>query len=161
MQANADAQASCRMTPAIGPLGGKPHPTLIALAYTIAHKRKEYYAVLERNNQDLEITEWLDYFGRTILDAQTNTIKRVDFFVAKAKFYERHRNHLNERQSKVIARMFEEGIDGFKGGLSAQNYITVAKASRATTTRDLQDLVKKGALTRTGELRHTRYSLAI
>ena len=137
------------------------HPTLIALAYTIAHKRKDYYAALERNNQDLEITDWLDYFGRTILDAQTNTIKRVDFFVAKAKFYERHRSHLNERQSKVIARMFDEGIDGFKGGLSADNYITIAKASRATTTRDLQDLVEKGALTRAGELRHTRYSLAI
>lgn len=137
------------------------HPTLIALAYTIAHKRKDYYAALERNNQDLEVTDWLDYFGRTILDAQTNTIKRVDFFVAKAKFYERHRSHLNERQSKVIARMFDEGIDGFKGGLSADNYITITKASRATTTRDLQDLVEKGALTRAGELRHTRYSLAI
>jgi Fic family protein len=137
------------------------HPTLIALAYTIAHKRKDYYGALERDNQDLEITEWLDYFSRTILDAQTNTIKRVDFFVAKAKFYERHRNHLSERQSKVIGRMFDEGIDGFKGGLSADNYITIAKASRATTTRDLQDLVEKGALTRTGELRHTRYSLAI
>jgi Fic family protein len=137
------------------------HPTLIALAYTIAHKRKDYYAALEHNNQDLEITEWLDYFCRTILDAQTNTIKRIDFFVAKAKFYERHCNHLNERQSKVIARLFEEGIDGFKGGLSADNYITITKASRATTTRDLQDLVEKGALTRTGELRYTRYSLAI
>jgi Fic family protein len=137
------------------------HPSLIALAYTIAHKPKDYYAALERNNQDLEITDWLEYFGRTILQAQTNTIGRVDFYVAKAKFYGRHRDQLSERQAKVVARIFEEGMDGFSGGLSAENYIAITKASRATTTRDLQDLVEKGALTRTGELRHTRYYLAL
>jgi Fic family protein len=55
--------------------------------------------------------------------------------------------------------MFREGIDGFRGGLSAENYVTISKASRATATRDLQDLVEKGALTRSGELRYTRYYL--
>ena len=34
----------------------------------------------------------------------------MDFYVAKAKFYERLRGRLNERQEKVIARMFREGI---------------------------------------------------
>lgn len=134
-------------------------PSLIALAYTIERKRKDYYAPLERNNKDMEITAWLTYFANTILEAQRNTIARVDFFVAKAKFYETYRDQLNERQSKVIARLFKEGIDGFKGGLSADNYIKIADTSRATATRDLQDLVEKGALTKTGELRHTRYFL--
>jgi Fic family protein len=55
--------------------------------------------------------------------------------------------------------MFREGIDGFKGGLSAENYIGITRASRATATRDLQDLVAKGGLARTGERRHTRYHL--
>jgi len=136
------------------------HPTLIALAYTIERKRKDYYSALEHNNKDLEVTDWLEYFARTVLEAQGNTIKRVDFYVAKAKFYERLRDRFNERQAKVIARMFKEGIDGFKGGLSAENYITIAQTSRATATRDLQDLVEKGALIRTGERRHTRYFLA-
>jgi Fic family protein len=134
-------------------------PSLIALAYTIERKRKDYYAALERNNRDMEINGWLKYFAGTILEAQINTLARVDFYVAKAKFYERLRGQLNERQEKVIARMFKEGIDGFKGGLSAENYITITQTSRATATRDLQDLVEKGALTRTGELRHTRYHL--
>ena len=134
-------------------------PSLIALAYTIERKRKDYYAALERNNKDLEITGWMKYFANTILEAQNNTIKRVDFYIAKAKFYEKFRGKLNERQEKVVARMFREGIDGFKGGLSAENYISIANTSRATATRDLQDLVEKGALTRTGELRHTRYHL--
>jgi Fic family protein len=136
-------------------------PSLIALAYTIERKRKAYYAALERNNKDTEINNWLKYFANTILEAQNNTIKRVDFYVAKAKFYERLRGKLNERQEKVIARMFREGIDGFKGGLSADNYIRISGTSRATATRDLQDLVEKGALTKTGELRHTRYHLNI
>jgi Fic family protein len=137
------------------------HPSLIALAYMIERARKAYYGALERNNKDTEITDWLVYFGKTIIQAQRNTIKRVDFYVAKAMLYEKLRSQLNERQETVIARMFREGIDGFKGGLSAENYITITKASRATATRDLQDLVAKGALTKTGELRHTRYHLNI
>jgi Fic family protein len=85
----------------------------------------------------------------------------VDFCIAKAKFYEKHRDTLNERQEKVIARIFREGIDGFKGGLSAENYISITGTSRATATRDLQNLIEKGALTKTGELRHTRYHLSL
>jgi Fic family protein len=135
------------------------HPTLIALAYTIERKRQLYYEALERNNKYLEITDWLKYFALTLLEAQENTITRVDFYVAKAKFYERFRSQFNERQEKVVARMFHEGIDGFKGGLSAENYISITKISRATATRDLQNLLEMGAFTKTGELRHTRYSL--
>jgi Fic family protein len=135
------------------------HPSLIALAYTIEHKRKDYYAALERNNKDMAVTDWLRYFAETVIEAQSRSIKRVDFYVAKAKFYERQHDQLNERQAKVIARMFKEGIDGFKGGLSAENYIAITGTSRATTTRDLQDLVEKRALTKTGYLRHTRYFL--
>ena len=136
-------------------------PSLIALAYTIERKRRDYYAALERNNKNNEIIGWLTYFANTVLEAQSNTIKRVGFYIAKAKFYQRMRSSLNERQEKVIARMFREGIDGFKGGLSAENYIAIAQTSRATATRDLQNLVEKGALTRTGARRHTRYHLEL
>jgi Fic family protein len=138
---------------------GVGQPTLIALAYTIQRKRKDYYAALERNNKDSEIDDWLLYFANTILEAQATTMSRVEFYVAKAKFYERMRGKLNERQDKAIARIFREGIDGFKGGMSADKYITITGASRATATRDLQDLVAQRALTRTGERRHTRYHL--
>lgn len=136
-------------------------PSLIALAYTIERKRKDYYAALERNNQDIEINSWLTYFARTILEAQNNTAKRVSFYIAKARFYEKFRGQLNDRQEKVIARMFREGIDGFKGGLSAENYISITGTSRATATRDLQELVETSALARTGERRYTRYHLPI
>ncbi len=134
-------------------------PSLIALAYTIERRRKDYYAALERNNKQLEIGGWMTYFASTILEAQNNTIKRIEFYLAKAKLCARLAGQLNERQEKVIARMFREGIDGFKGGLSADKYIAITRTSRATATRDLQNLVEKGALARTGELRHTRYWL--
>ena len=136
-------------------------PSLIALAYTIERARKDYYAALARNNRDLAITDWMIYFAETIIAAQRNTIARVDFYVAKARFYEKFRGDLNARQDKVVARLFRAGIDGFAGGLSAENYISLTRTSRATATRDLQDLVAKGALTRTGTLRHTRYFLQL
>jgi Fic family protein len=57
--------------------------------------------------------------------------------------------------------MLREGPEGFKGGLSAGNYATIAGASPATATRDLADLVDKGALHRVGERRYARYHIAI
>ena len=136
-------------------------PSLIALAFTIERGRKAYYDALARNNKDMAVTDWLIYFAETVLEAQDNTIRRVDFQIAKARFYERFAGQLNDRQKKVIARVYREGIDGFKGGLSAENYISIAQTSRATATRDLQTLITLGALKRTGALRHTRYHLDI
>lgn len=57
--------------------------------------------------------------------------------------------------------MLREGPDGFPGGLSAANYVTMTGASPATATRDLADLVEKKALYRQGERRHARYAIAI
>jgi Fic family protein len=134
-------------------------PTLIALARTIEARRKDYYAALERANRKLEITEWLHYFMQTVLEAQAYTIRCVEFLIEKSRFFERLAGRLNPRQQKVLSRMFAEGLEGFKGGLSADNYIRIAKTSASTATRDLKDLVEKGALTRSGELKHTRYHL--
>jgi len=136
-------------------------PTLIAIAYTIESKRKEYYAALQSCNNDLDITEWLNYYCSMVLSAQNHTQSMVDFLIEKAKFYKRHSEQLNFRQEKVIERIFREGIGGFKGGLSAENYISITETTRATATRDLQNLVKIGALKKTGELKHTRYFLNI
>jgi len=136
-------------------------PTLIALAQMIETHRKLYYNALEQNNRSMEVTPWLLYFGRTILDAMTTTQKRIEFLIEKTKFYERLSGQMNERQAQVVARLFKEGVAGFKGGLSADKYIHITKTSKATATRDLHDLVGKGALTKTGELKHTRYYLNI
>lgn len=136
-------------------------PSLIALAYTIEKNRKEYYDMLERHQKTLDVTDWLIWFADIVLQAQKVTLGRIGFFIGKARFYNRFRDRLNPRQAKAVARMFREGPEGFKGGLSADNYLKITGTSRATTTRDLQDLVEIGALRRTGERRHTRYWLRL
>jgi Fic family protein len=140
---------------------GLGQPVLIALSQTIQNNKKAYYSMLEDSNKENEITDWLLFFSKTILDAQEETQTLIDFVIDKAHFFDKFRGDLNERQEKVILRMFQEGPKGFKGGLSAENYITISQTSRATTTRDLQDLVKLGALTKTGELKSTRYYLRL
>jgi Fic family protein len=136
-------------------------PTLIALSHTIQKHKRAYYDALEQNNKELEITPWLLYFAETILLAQTYTQRLIDFLIEKTKFYDKMRGLLNVRQEKVVARLFHEGPEGFKGGLSAEKYISITQAARATVTRDLQDLVSKKCLIRTGELKGTRYVLNI
>ncbi|OIS92679.1 hypothetical protein BLA27_14620 [Brucella cytisi] len=96
---------------------------------------------------------------RDVLTAQQTTLDRVGFYIARAHFYNRFRGAFNPCQEKVIARLFEAGPDGFIAGPSADNYLAITKTSRATATRDLRDLVDKGALTRSGQLRFTRYGL--
>lgn len=134
-------------------------PLLIALSHTIQNNKKAYYSMLERSNKDNEITGWLQYFARTILDAQDYTQTLIDFLIEKARFFDRFRGLINSRQEKVIERIFREGPGGFKGGLSAENYISITGTSRATATRDLRDLVKKGGFNKIGELKRTRYYL--
>jgi len=135
-------------------------PTLTALAATILARRKNYYEVLEASNKQNEITNWLMWFAGVAIEAQRRTIAMVEFLIDKTKLLDRLKGQLNERQEKAVLRMFREGPEGFRGGLTAGKYSTITGASPATTTRDLADLVAKGALVRGGERRHTRYRLS-
>jgi Fic family protein len=134
-------------------------PVFVALAATILAHQKSYYDALEQANKGIEITEWLAWFAGIAEEAQRRAIAQVEFLIDKTKMLDRLNGKINERQKKALLRMFREGPDGFKGGLSAGNYSTITETSTATTTRDLADLVEKGALIRTGELRHARYTL--
>jgi Fic family protein len=117
--------------------------------------------MLEHSNKRNEITDWLVYFAETILRAQGESQSWLDFLIKKTRMLDRLRGHLNERQEKAILRMAREGANGLKGGLSAENYLAITGTSRATATRDLQDLVEKGALVSSGQLKGTRYWLVI
>ena len=134
---------------------------MVALSQTIYTHRKRYYEMLEASNKSIRLDAWLDYFAKTILDAQETCQELLVFIIHKAQFYDRFRDRLNERQDKVIARVFREGNSGFKGGLSAENYLAITGTSRATATRDLQDLVVKLAFTKTGTGKGTRYQLRL
>jgi Fic family protein len=138
---------------------GARHPLITSLSSTLEQNKKAYYQALERANDSLEVTDWLVYFSGEVLKAQINVRKMIQFILEKARYFEDFRNKLNERQTKVALRLFQEGPEGFKGGLSAENYIRISKTSPATATRDLAEMVALGALKKTGKLRHTRYYL--
>lgn len=135
-------------------------PTLTALAETINHHRKAYYAALQIGSQSNDIEAWLTWFADIVIEAQARTIIRIRFLIDKTRLLDRLRGQINERQERALLRLFREGPDGFAGGLSAGNYRTITGAALATATRDLAALVEKGALIRTGERRYARYRLA-
>jgi Fic family protein len=136
-------------------------PSLIALAATILARRASYYDALEAANKDNAITDWLAWFAGIAIEAQRRTIALIEFLIDKTGLLDRLRDQLNDRQHKALLRMFREGPEGFKGGLSAGEYGSITGASPATTTRDLVDLTEKGALVREGERRHARYTLNV
>lgn len=134
---------------------------MLSLSETIESNKKAYYDSLKKAQRSNEITDWLHYFVETILAAQAQTEKLIDFTLQKAKFFDRYRDRFNERQRKVINRMLEEGPEGFEGGMNAGKYVRIAKTSKATATRDLQYLMEIGAFKRLGEAggRSTRYQV--
>jgi Fic family protein len=73
--------------------------------------------------------------------------------------FDRFRDQLNERQLRMLRRTLEEDPKGFEGGMSAQKYMSITGASKATATRDLQDLATQGLLAPFGGGRSTRYNL--
>ena len=138
---------------------GVERPILIALSKILEKRKKEYYAALEKCNRTLEVQEWVEFFAHMVLQAHDESMNLLYFLIEKSKMLHALSDQINPRQTKVLLRLFAEGPNGFVGGLSAENYIAITKTTRATATRDLADLVEKGALVKTGELRHTRYRL--
>lgn len=136
-------------------------PILIAISKVLESNKKQYYAELGKCNNTLDIQPWAEFFSKSILKAQGEAMEILNFLLQKAAMLLQLFKKLNPRQEKALLRMFEEGLEGFKGGLSAENYISITKTSRATATRDLSELVNMNALVKTGELRHTRYFLNI
>ncbi len=133
--------------------------SIIPISQIIHSRKKKYYNMLEKHNHTLDLTDWLIYFSDVIIEGQREVIKIVEYLIIKAKFFDLYAPDLNERQLKVIKRLFEEGHGGFKGGLSAKNYATIASTSASTSTRDLSELVEKKILLKKGQLKGTRYSL--
>lgn len=138
---------------------GSERPVLTGVSSVFLKKRSEYYRALGQANRTLQIDAWLDWFADAVLEAQQRTLKQVRFVIEKGRFLEKYEALLNDRQRKAVLRMLETGVDGFEGGLSADNYRRITGAPISTATRDLSALVELGALRRTGEKKGTRYHL--
>ena len=138
-------------------------PVMLSLSRTIEAKKSIYYASLEKAQRSNEITPWMEYFAKTALDAQREAETQIDFTLKKTKFFDRFKDQINERQLTVIRRMLEEGTKGFQGGMNAKKYIGLTKTSKATATRDMQQLLEIGAFVLSGKAggRSTSYQVNI
>ena len=134
-------------------------PVLFSLSKSIEGNKKAYYDALQKAQRSNEITDWINYFVKTVLEAQIDAEQEIEFTLQKTKFFDQHKDVLNERQQKVVRRMLDEGHQGFEGGMNARKYLSLTSASKATATRDLQDLVEKGIFKPTGGGRSTRYEI--
>lgn len=134
-------------------------PVLLSISKVIEKSKKQYYEALKLAQSNLNITEWVYYFGQVVLDAQRDAKELVEFTVKKAKLFDQYKAVLNERQLTAISRMLENGIQGFEGGMTAKKYMKIAKTSKATATRDLQHLCEIGLFQQVGAGRSVRYEL--
>ncbi len=140
---------------------GVGRPILLSLSKTIEGRKNAYYDALKDAQKSLEITPWIHYFVAMTLDAQMEAGEQIDFTLKKTKFIARFQNQLNDRQLRVIRRMLEEGPKGFEGGMSPKKYITITGTSKPTATRDLQELVEKGAVVSLGAGRGRNYQIKL
>jgi Fic family protein len=140
---------------------GLGRPVLMSLSNTIESSKKEYYSAMKEGQRSNEITSWINYFANTVLSAQTQAEKEIDFTLRKTRFFDRYRSELNARQLKVIQRMLEEGTKGFTGGMSAKKYMAITSASKATATRDLKGLTDRKIFILSGGGRSTRYEIKL
>lgn len=138
-------------------------PCQFSISKAISLKQKNYYSALnEASSFTVEINQWILYFLEMLKDAQKIAKKEITFTVSTAKFWEMHETNINERQEKVLRRMFKEGVEGFVGGISTKKYISITDCSKATATRDLAELLQLGCLRKLSSGgRNTAYELNI
>ena len=139
------------------------YPTTACLATAIEGDKKSYYLQLEKASRgSLDVNGWLDYFADRVIKAQEIAREEVDFVLAKTRFYETYGDQLNDRQARMVLRVFSEGRNGFEGRITTRKYQVITKCPNRTASRDLSDLVTKGIITPLpGGGRTTRYELTV
>ena len=119
-----------------------------SLSSQIMTERDAYYEVLEKTSKgNGDITEWLLWFVACVERAIGRSEKLLDKILGKVKFWQDHSTTpINAHQRKVLNRLLDAGEGGFEGGLTTRKYVSLAKVSRATAYREIDDLVSKKIL---------------
>ncbi len=143
---------------------GLVNASFYSIATTIQLRRKEYYKVLDLTcvKNDLDISEWMDWFVLTLCESIDQTLLKVQSVKIKSMFWDKHINtKLNDRQKKVISKMLSYLPLEFEGGMKVSKYISITKVARLTASRDLSDLVDKGLMKSNGKGRGVYYTLEL
>lgn len=135
-------------------------PVPISLSKSIKDNVNDYYQAIEDCNKSNDLTPFVQFTADVCLDAAKFMSMSIDARQYKSSFFHRHGGDINQRQTKIVNRLFMDEPTGFEGGLSAKNYNQIVGHTPASTiTRDLNKLVEIGVLIKTGELKGTRYHL--
>lgn len=128
-----------------------------SMSSQIQKNRKSYYEVLERTQKGtMDITNWLVWFLENLLIAIQSSGEITDQILQKAEFWQRNSNIIfNERQIKVLNRF----MDNFEGNLTTTKWAKICNCSQDTATLDINDLIDKKILKKTGKGRATHYLL--
>lgn len=106
--------------------------------------KNRYYDILEKaQHGDGDITEWIYWYASTLsvaLDEAENTVSTIlnkSFFWQKASSVP-----LSQRQTDML-NLF---LDGYEAKITSKTWASLAKCSKDTAIRDIQDLVDKEIL---------------
>lgn len=115
-----------------------------SMSAQIRIERKRYYELLEKTQKgNLDITEWILWFLTCLKEALMATNATLNQVLAKANFWRENAHiSLNERQILLLNKV----LDGFDGKLTSSKWAKIAKCSKDTAIRDINDLIGKNIL---------------
>ena len=115
-----------------------------SMSAQIRIERKRYYKILEETQKgDIDITEWIKWFLSCLINTLKSTDKILTRVLFKAKFWNKHSETIiNERQKKLLNKL----LDGLDGKLTSSKWAKIAKSSKDTAIRDINDLIRKDVL---------------
>lgn len=122
----------------------KSNQRFYSMSAQIRMERKEYYEILEMTQEgNLDITEWIKWFLNCLINSLKSTDHTLVRVLFKADFWTKHSNALiNERQKRLLNKL----LDGFDGKLTSSKWAKLAKCSKDTAIRDINDLIDKNIL---------------
>lgn len=106
--------------------------------------KKHYYSILEKTQRgNGDITEWVAWYAKTILASLEEADTTISAILNKSFFWQKvSATPLTERQTQVL-NIF---LDGYEAKITSKTWATLAKCSKDTAIRDIQDLVEKNIL---------------
>lgn len=106
--------------------------------------KKHYYDILEATQRaDGDITPWLLWYVRRLSDALDDSLSALTAVLNKTLFWQRNAQQtLSERQIAIL-NLF---LDGYEAKITSKTWASLAKCSKDTAIRDIQDLVAKNIL---------------
>ena len=122
----------------------KSNQRFYSMSAQIRLERKQYYEMLEKTQRgNLDITDWIVWFLNCLINALKSTDSVLTRVLFKAEFWQKHLDTpINERQRKLLNKL----MDGFDGKLTSSKWTKIAKCSKDSAVRDINDLIEKGIL---------------